>query len=110
MLKRGRLRQTAGQGYTRWRKFKRGSGQEDGASQKWWQGRQYGRVFLELLARNFSACTQTTSGGGQTEQRGTDGETACSLCFRVAAGAHLRVSGDRFFTDLMLRRKSCARL
>ena len=41
LLKRGRLRQTAGEGYTHtWRKFERCSGLEDGTSQNWWQGRR----------------------------------------------------------------------
>ena len=38
LLKRGRLQQTAEEGYTRWRKFERCSSLEDGASQDWWQG------------------------------------------------------------------------
>ena len=40
LLKRGRLLQTAGEGCTRWRKFERCSGLEDGARQNWWQRRQ----------------------------------------------------------------------
>ena len=33
LLKRGRLRQTAGEDYSRWRKFEQCSGLEDGVSQ-----------------------------------------------------------------------------
>ena len=61
---------------------------------------EYERVFLELPPRNFYPCTQTTSGESQTEQQGTDGETAYSLHVRVAAEAHSRVSVAN------LRRKS----
>ena len=43
LLKWGRLQQTAGEGYTRWRKFEGCSGLEDGASQNWWQGRRIQR-------------------------------------------------------------------
>ena len=83
LLKRGRLRQKAGEGYTRSRKFEQCSGLEDSASQNWWQGRQTQRggrqfrvvgfwrfqnassmdeFFVEQNPRKFYACTQTTNG------------------------------------------------
>ena len=115
-MKRGRLRQTVGEGYTRWRKFERAlvwrmahrrtGGRGDrysevtdnftllvfGDSRK---PPKYGRLFLELLPRNFYACT--LQAWSQTQQQGTDGETACSLYVRVASKTHSCVSVENVF-------------
>ena len=57
---------------------------------------EYGRVFLKHR-KNISPLLPRLRAGSQAEQQGTDGETTCSLCVRVAAGVRSCVSVDNVF-------------
>ena len=130
LLKWKRLRQTAGEGYTRCRKFEWCSGLEDGASQNWWQVRQTQQDDRQFLVVGFwrfqKAPSKRTSffsnsfqeisnvvhrlrAGSQVEQH-KNSEMACSVYVRVAAEAYSRLSSRTFFDGPDVEEKSCVRL